>query len=139
VSEYRRLGLQPDTPRAVVGIPPATPLPTVRSERLAPSRLRVHVTDARSPFLLMLTDAYAPGWHIERTGHAASEALHVRADGYANGWLVPWRGTYEMTLVYGPEQYAHAARWTSAVGAALLLVPLMGGPAYARRRRRRSP
>jgi arabinofuranan 3-O-arabinosyltransferase len=137
VSEYRRLALQPDTAHALVGIPPAIPLPAVRSERLAPSRVRVRVHDARGRFLLVLTDGFDPGWHIERAGHDASAARHVRADGYANGWLIPWRGTYEVTLVYTPERYAHAARWTSALGAALLLVPLFGGPASARWRRRR--
>jgi arabinofuranan 3-O-arabinosyltransferase len=125
VSEYRRLRLEAEAPVALIGIPPVRPLPALRSERLAPTAIRVHVRGAQSPFLLTLTDAYADGWSIEGAPHGAGAARHVTVDGYANGWLVPWRGTYDLTLVYRPERYAAAARWISAIAACLLLAALV--------------
>jgi arabinofuranan 3-O-arabinosyltransferase len=138
VNDYRRLRVQPEAPLALVGVPPARPLPAVRSDRLTPASVRVHVRDARSPFLLTLTDAYASGWSIESAGHDARAVPHLTVNGYANGWLVPWRGTYDLTLVYRPERYAAAGRRLSAIAACLLLASLVARRAAPRWRRARS-
>jgi hypothetical protein len=60
-----------------------------------------------------MSEAFAPGWKATADGRDDSDLKHVEVNGYANGWLVPWEGSYELTLEYGPERYARAARWLS--------------------------
>ena len=47
-------------------------------------------------------------WRVEAAGQELSELAHVRVNGYANGWRLP-RGTYELTIIYGPERLARSA------------------------------
>jgi hypothetical protein len=81
---------------------------------------RIQVLNADEPFLLVLKQAFAPGWRIAAPGRDPSELRHVVASGYANGWLIPWRGTYELRISYGPERFARAARWSG-----LFLLPVL--------------
>ncbi len=120
-------------------------LPRISYERLSPSEVRVRVSDARSPFLLALTETRTRGWQLEAAGQEAGSLRHVTVNGYANGWIVPWRGTYDTKLVYEPERAAELARSTGMVIAPLLLVAwlssiLLGGrlssDTFLRRRRR---
>ena len=40
-------------------------------------------------------------------------------NGYANGWRVPWKGSYDLTVTYGPEQLA---RWAGRIDLVLVLL-----------------
>jgi arabinofuranan 3-O-arabinosyltransferase len=117
---YRSLRIE--LPRAViaVGVLPVQHLPQVTYSRVAPYEFRVHVRDALAPFLLVLSETFASGWHLEGGSHGSARASHLRVDGYANGWRVPWRGSYDLKLTYGPEQPALWARRGDA-----LLIPVV--------------
>ena len=113
---------------------PASPsgeLPKVSYRRVAPYEFRVRVEGARRPFLLAVGETFARGWRVEAAGRELSGLAHVRVNGYANGWRLP-RGTYELTITYGPERLAR-----SAVRFDLILIPLVAllwlGRAVARR------
>jgi arabinofuranan 3-O-arabinosyltransferase len=131
VTEYRDVHVEPVGSVAFLGLPSRRPLPRISARREAPWKFHVRVAGSRAPFLLATSEAYAPGWKLSADGRNASELPHVRVNGYANGWLVPWKGSYELTLEYGPEQYARAARWLSLVA----LIGVLGwiGFRWARR------
>jgi hypothetical protein len=106
---------------------------------VAPYEFRVRIEDARRPFLLAVDETFAHGWHVEARGRDATGLAHVRVNGYANAWRLPWRGTYELTITYGPEQLA---RWAGRID--LVLIPLvgvlwLGSSAVSRRRRQSQP
>lgn len=115
VVQYRKVRVGPLASVALLGVPRERPLPRVVAHRDAPWKLTVRVRNARGPFLLATSDAFASGWKASVDGVDDSGLRHVEVNGYANGWLVPFRGSYEMTLEYGPERYARAARWLSVI------------------------
>jgi arabinofuranan 3-O-arabinosyltransferase len=113
--EYRNVSVGPIASVALVGVPKERPLPTITARREEPWKFHVRVENARAPFLLATSEAYASGWKARADGLDDSKLRHVEVNGYANGWLVPFKGSYEMTLEYEPERYARAARWLSVL------------------------
>jgi arabinofuranan 3-O-arabinosyltransferase len=122
VAEYRNVRVEPSRSVAILGLRPEVRLPRVVTKRDAPWKVRVRVVDARGPFVLTTSEAYASGWKATSDGRDSSDLRHIEVNGYANGWLVPWDGSYELTLEYGPERYALAARRLSLVVLILVLV-----------------
>jgi arabinofuranan 3-O-arabinosyltransferase len=114
VSEYRQVHVLPIGSVAIIGVPRKHRLPQIAARREAPWKLRVKITDSRGPFLLVTSEAYSQGWKAHVHGREG-QFRHVQVNGYANGWLVPWRGSYELTLEYEPERYARGARWLSVI------------------------
>jgi arabinofuranan 3-O-arabinosyltransferase len=127
VAEYRNVRVEPTRSVAILGLRPEEHLPRVVTEREAPWKLRVRVEDAREPFVLATSEAYAPGWKASADGRDSTDLRHLEVNGYANGWLVPWKGSYELTLEYGPERYALAARRLSLVTLILILAWVAAG------------
>ena len=102
---------------------------------MAPYEFRVHVEGARRPFLLAVGETFAPGWHVESKGREITGLAHVRVNGYANAWRLPWKGTYDVTITYGPERLARLAQSIDLVLIPLVLVLWLGSAAVTRRRR----
>jgi len=85
--------------------------------------VRAHVTDAKSPFWLVLGQSRSPGWHAHVVGgHDLGPPQLV--DGYANGWLVtpPAGGAgFDVVFEWTPQRQVWAAIWLSLLGALLCL------------------
>jgi arabinofuranan 3-O-arabinosyltransferase len=109
--------------------------PKLRYSRVHPAVLRVEVRDAPGPFELVLTDAYSKGWRLEGAGPATGSLRHFREAGYANGWLLPRGGNYQLRLVYGPERFAALGRWLSLIGLLATLLIVFARPIVRRRGR----
>jgi len=107
---YRAASVASSRQRIPIGVVPNLPLPEVAYARAAPSEFQVHVDGAKRPFLLVAAETYSEGWKLRVTGQDPVEAEHIRVNGYANGWLVPWTGSYFLTLEYEPERVARIAR-----------------------------
>jgi arabinofuranan 3-O-arabinosyltransferase len=118
-TEYRAIRIQRPQPVETIAIAPSDQLPDVSYRRVSPSEFRIHVMNARRPFLLVVSETYAPGWRVRPIGRPALRAEHLRVNGYANGWRLPWRGTYDLTVSYAPENTARLARRID-----LVLIPL---------------
>jgi arabinofuranan 3-O-arabinosyltransferase len=143
INQYRdvRVSAVPPADPVLLGASPSSiGVPHVTYIRVGSAEVRAQVSGATGPFLLVLTESFAPGWRIEVPGRDAAAVRHVRVDGYANGWLIPWEGTYQVRFIYGPEGIARFARWTG-----LILVPalvgglLLGGRRYRGDHERRWP
>jgi arabinofuranan 3-O-arabinosyltransferase len=132
VTEYREIRINRAHSVIALGVAPLGQLPNVSYRRVAPYEFRVRVEGARRPFLLAVGETFARGWHVEAAGQELSDLAHVRVNGYANGWRLP-KGTYELTITYGPERLARSAGRFD-----LVLIPLVAllwlGRAFARRR-----
>jgi hypothetical protein len=133
VTEYREIAINRPRPVVALGVAPLNALPNVSYRRVAPYEFRVRVENARRPFLLAVEETFAPGWRVEAEGRDLTGLAHMRVNGYANAWRLPWRGTYEVTVTYGPERLARLARRMD-----LVLIPLVAvlwlGWGVARRR-----
>jgi hypothetical protein len=136
VTEYRDLTTEIPQSAIAVGASPVAPLPRVEYDRVAPYEFRVHVEDARRPFLLVLGETLASGWRLEGGGETSARPTHLRVNGYANGWRVARRGSYDLKLTYAPEQFAIWARvGDAAFIPAALAFSLLGWAVRSRRLR----
>jgi hypothetical protein len=135
ITEYRDLALARRVETTAVAVAPIVALPDVSYRRVSPSEFRVRVRGARGPFLLVGTETFAPGWRVEAPGRDTSAVRHLPVNGYANGWRIPWAGSYELTIDYAPERAARAARRLDLVVIPLGLLALLWRPTLRRRRR----
>jgi arabinofuranan 3-O-arabinosyltransferase len=136
VAEYGEPRVRPSAQLRVafVQVPRLTPVPVVTADRRSPSEFVVRVRDAKAPFALIVTEAFGAGWRLESPGSRLGNARHLRADGFSNGWIVPWTGNYQLRIWYQPEVGAALARRASVI--AILLLVLW---AVARQRRHYRP
>ncbi len=60
---------------------------------------------ARNGGALVFTDAYDDGWSLRVDGTPLNSELHFRADGFANGWILPTlNGAHAFELFYEPQR-----------------------------------
>jgi arabinofuranan 3-O-arabinosyltransferase len=135
-TEYRAISIQRPQPLEAVAIAPLERLPAVWYRRLSPSEFRIHVVNAHRPFLLVVSETYAPGWHVRAIGQPSLRIDHLRVNGYANGWRLPWRGTYDLMVSYAPEDGTRLARRVDLV---LIPLTLLGWLGWRIRARTRGP
>jgi arabinofuranan 3-O-arabinosyltransferase len=109
VCDYRKFSAAAYLSTVIIGAARKTTLPRIVFEKRSPSEFRAHVERARGPFMLVLTETYARGWRLTAAGHDTRQLVHVPVNGYANAWMLPWRGSYDLKIWYQPEVYARAA------------------------------
>ena len=148
VTEYRALGSgSPPSPLALAAAP-LQGVPHILYRKQTPYSFRVSVRGATAPFVLVSTETFAPGWRLKGPSGRPGDVPHFRVNGYANGWRIPWTGSYDLTIAYAPERPARVARLVdlAAVPIAVLLLVLWprgfrraGEPKRASRSGARSP
>ncbi len=97
--------------------------PTTNITRYAPERIVVE-TSSQTDSLLLLTEAYYPGWQATVDGEPA--AIY-QADGYFQGVFVP-AGSHEVQFVFAPESVEYGrvlSLLALAVWVVLILVLLI--------------
>lgn len=77
--------------------------PEVSFSQKNPTLYDVTVTDAKDPFALVLNQRFDPGWGLKIDG-IRQDYYHFQANGFANSWIVPKKGSYTLSLHYIPQQ-----------------------------------
>jgi arabinofuranan 3-O-arabinosyltransferase len=135
VTQYRALATgSPPLPLAIAAVPKVS-LPQVTYRRQTPYSFRARVRNARRPFVLVTTETFAPGWKVEASGLRTGDVPHFRVNGYANGWRIPWTGSYDLTIAYAPERPARVARLVDLAAVPIAVLLLVLWPRGFRRRR----
>ena len=98
--------------------------------RLDPSDYTAHV-DAKTPFALILGEAYSQGWILTVNGIPQANG-HLLANSYANGWLINKTGNLNIGIVFETQSvvfpaYALTAATLIFIAAFLSLGALLGG------------
>lgn len=133
VTEYRGVRLTPASSYSVVVSPlvkPAT-VPLVTVEEQSPERHSLRLRGGRGPFMLVLADSFHPGWKIKGLPKG-TRAVHLAADGYANGWLIDGPVQGRVVIEFEPGEAAEFARRGSLAGG----LAAIGAVAIGRGRRR---
>jgi len=108
------------------------PAPRVTVVHNGATRMRLHVTDAGSPFWLVLGESQSDGWKAT-VAHEGSLGRSQLVDGYANGWLVhPKESSFDVVLEWTPQRRVWAAIWIS-LAAAIACIGIVA-VSYVRRR-----
>lgn len=76
----------------------------VSFQRINSTRLIAKVQNATNPHTLVFNERFDPGWSIAING-IRQDFSHVEANGFANAWIVPKKGTYTISIYYRPQQY----------------------------------
>jgi arabinofuranan 3-O-arabinosyltransferase len=135
VTQYRSLATgSPPLPLAIAAVPKVS-LPEVTYRRQSPYSFRARVRNARRPFVLVTTETFAPGWKVEASGGRSGDVSQFRVNGYANGWRIPWTGSYDLTIAYAPERPARVARLVDLAAVPIAVLLLVLWPRGFRRRR----
>lgn len=122
-----------DEAAIVMPSPPTSPGPAVRVTQSGRTTIRAVVTDASSPFWLVLGQSENPGWSATVNGRDLGASTLV--NGFANGWRVTPDGTgpLSVTLEWQPQRTVNLALGITVAG--LLVAAGIIMTAGVRRRR----
>jgi len=128
---------------------------SIEFKDMSPTKKTVHVSSARTPFFLSMSESYHPGWKMTVSSKgkgslAIPESQHYKLDDVSNAWFVDLTelkgkglarrnpdGTYDLdaTIEFSPQGYCYA-------GFVISLIVFLALVAYLlvdwRRRRRRA-
>jgi hypothetical protein len=113
--------------------PPAD-TPHVQVVGQGSDHVRVHVTGATKPFMLVLGQSLSPGWKAHVVGGAGLGGSQL-VDGYANGWMItPKSSSFDVSMDWTPQRQVWIAIWLSLA----FMLLCLGIVAITWRRRMRS-
>jgi arabinofuranan 3-O-arabinosyltransferase len=99
-------------------LPAARAIP-LRIERTSAVALNVRTSGQTPPFVLVLNESFHPEWQATLDGRVLP---HVRANGFANGWVVPAGRTAQLVEVRFTAQRTYLTTvWVSLAGGLLCL------------------
>lgn len=101
--------------------------PTVSFQKINVSKYVVSIKQARSPFLLVFSEAYHPLWRAQFfDSHENIDTRdHLVANSYANAWYVRRTGSYKLVLEFLPEKVLTLGEWISIVSMIMSIVGLL--------------
>jgi hypothetical protein len=88
--------------------------PRIEHVRIDPTRYRVSVKGAKTPFLLVFSENFDRNWKAYTyrisssygdSSEAVPENLHYQANLFANAWMVDKKGDYDVEIRYVPQRY----------------------------------
>jgi hypothetical protein len=129
------LMIEAGTAPALAQTPPgATVAFPVPVESYRPNAVRLTV-DAPSAGILVLKDAYMPGWRATLNGSSASV---IRVNAMVRGVVLPGPGRYDVRFEYMPDSFV-AGLWVAGAIAVLLAAVMLNLALAGTRRRARLP
>lgn len=129
--EVKNVSLTPRVPPRIVlisklGVPEMISTPEITFAKLDYTNYRVEVKSAESPFLLVFSELYDPGWSIYLGDEEISNDRHFLVNGYANSWWIDKTGDFDLNIVYKPQKlldFGYRVSFVSAsLGALFLLI-----------------
>jgi hypothetical protein len=100
------------------GVPNPRAIP-LQIERTSAVALNVRTRGPTPPFVLVLNESFHPEWQATLDGRVLP---HVRANGFANGWVVPAARDAQLVQVRFTAQRTYATTvWVSLAGGILCL------------------
>lgn len=89
----------------------------------SPTYIKVNITNATVPFLLIFRETYDSGWAAYLgNGTEITPADHAEVDGFANAWYINKTGSYTIILYYRPQTTAWTLLSISTIGLMITIV-----------------
>ena len=102
--------------------------PLVTFNKINPTKYRVKVEGAESPYFLVFSESFHPEWRAYLDKDQIPDDKHFLVNGYANAWYIDKSGDYEITLEFGIERIFKAGKLIS-----ITFLILLGGIFLVRR------
>lgn len=100
----------------------------VTFDERSPTDIRVNITNATVPFLLVFRETYDRRWAAYwDNGTEITQADHEEIEGFANAWYINRTGSYTITLYYKPQTTAWVLLSISIIGFVATIVLLVLG------------
>lgn len=93
-------------------------------EKINPTKYVVHLQGVTSPFILVFSELYNPGWKISFEGDKKSYD-NFRVNYYANGWLIDKKGSYDLKVEFSLQQWLEIGETISIVSFLAMLCLLI--------------
>lgn len=77
---------------------------TVKVLKSSPTKYKIRVSNAKSPFLMVFSERYVPDWELQLDGNAVSP---VSVYTLLNSYPIHKRGSYDVTLSYRPQKWVN--------------------------------
>lgn len=88
--------------------------PQITFEKINPTKYVLDITDAKEPYVIVLSELFDPGWKIFTSAGSELKGKHFQVNAYANGWQVDKAGSYKLTLKFVPQDLLPTAEKVSA-------------------------
>lgn len=82
---------------------PTSTQPKIEYTKIDNTRYLVKVTDAKNPYIMVLSDLFDPGWKVITTSENDVANKHFLVNAYANGWEINKTGSYELIVKFVPQ------------------------------------
>lgn len=82
-----------------------TNYPNVEYKKISPVEYEVNVKNIKDNYFIVFLESYSSDW-VMKTNNNNGTPYHFKANGYANGWLVPDVGEdQKLVIYYRPQKY----------------------------------
>ncbi|MFZ2025180.1 MAG: hypothetical protein WAV51_02790 [Microgenomates group bacterium] len=92
----------------------------VRFTEIHPSSYSGEIMASSSPSTIVFNEQFDVRWKLLVDGKAIPEEYHIRANGYANAWVLELQDTHTFSIVYEPQR-------TFYIGGMVTMLGLLGG------------
>lgn len=73
-------------------------VPSYKVEKLSDKRYKIHVTEAKEPFILVFSENFNSKWKAFLGGEEID--YHFKVNSYANAWKIVKQGNFEIEVIY---------------------------------------
>ncbi len=81
-------------------------LPNITFTKINPTKYKIRVQNAQSPYILVLSEAFHPLWSAQIGNHKIDSRNHVLANGYANAWNINGpQGDYDVMVSFEAQKF----------------------------------
>ncbi len=110
--------------------------PNLDFQRISPVEYRVIVSEAKTAFVLVMSETFDSGWNAYLSGQVLRE--HIIVNGYANAWFVPNTGSSEILIRYDPQAQVSIGGLISPLSLAGVFASWIGLAVMSRRNSKRN-
>ncbi len=76
----------------------------IEVKKISPSMYDIKIEQSQGEFLLVFNNSFHPGWTASIGNMSIPEDKHIVANGYANGFIVDNKGSFDILLKFAPEE-----------------------------------
>ena len=97
--------------------------PNIKFINENPTYISVNISNATTPFYLVLRNTYDNNWQaMYSNGSIIAATNHIMVNGYANAWYVNKKGNFKLILYYALQPLADISIAISVFGIILILI-----------------